>query len=637
MFSKAIHSFKSNLVFIILIDSLIIIFSFYFSILTRFELEIPSSIISLISVFNTFCLVFVKIVAFYLMSLYKGMWRYTSVWDIINIAKANLLSSTLLIILAYYATGFQNISRSLFFIDFIICYGLISVYRLGIRVFFSHLKDFIFNEKLINKKNIILLGAGDSGEVILKEMQRSNSKFRVVAFLDDDKKKIGRRIHGVSIIGSFNHIPYLNVDYDELYICIPSANRKQMQRIIQECKKSKKPFKTLPSMKEIMEGKVSLSQFREVSLTDLIGREEVVLDEKSIKRFIRGKRILITGSGGSIGSELVRQCSKFSPSIILMLDISEYNLFEINLETQNSNPEILFKPILADIKEYNVIHDIFEQYKPQVVFHAAAYKHVPLQEYFPQEAVKTNIYGTVNLADISIKHNVEKFVLVSTDKAVRPTNVMGATKRLAEIYLQKFNLDNNSTSFIAVRFGNVLGSSGSVIPIFQKQIKLGGPLTITDPNMERYFMSIPEASQLILQSGALGRGGEVFILDMGKPIKIIDIAEELIHLSGYVPNVDIQISVTGRRPGEKKIEELSLPTEILEETTHKKIFVLNDQDISDDEILKIINKTKNLKTKINEHQSPDQIRLILSSILPEYAPNIIAPNEKFLKEDAAKA
>ena len=337
-----------------------------------------------------------------------------------------------------------------------------------------------------------------------------------------------------------------------------------------------------------------LSQFKEVSLTDLIGRDEIILDDESIRKFIKGKRLLITGSGGSIGSELVRQCSKFSPSIILMLDISEYNLFEINLEMENSDSKILFKPILADIKEYRVIDMLFEQYKPQVVFHAAAYKHVPLQEFFPQEAVKTNIYGTTNLADISIKHNVEKFVLVSTDKAVRPTNVMGATKRLAEIYLQKFNLDNNSTSFVAVRFGNVLGSSGSVIPIFQKQIKSGGPLTITDPNMERYFMSIPEASQLILQSGAIGNGGEVFILDMGKPIKIIDIAEELIHLSGYVPNVDIQISVTGKDL-EKKIEELSLPTEILEKTSHTKIFVLNEQDISNDEILKIINKTKKFK------------------------------------------
>ena len=337
------------------------------------------------------------------------------------------------------------------------------------------------------------------------------------------------------------------------------------------------------------------------------------------KQQVKGKRVLITGSGGSIGSELVRQCIKYKPSVLMMIEISELNLFQIDREINDSS-DILIKPILSDIRDKNSLNSIFEDFKPQVVFHAAAYKHVPIQESFPWEAIKTNVFGTLNLSELSVSHNVEKFVLVSTDKAVKPTNVMGASKRLAEIVIKNYNLLSNDTEFMAVRFGNVLGSSGSVIPIFQEQIKNGGPITITDPDMERYFMSIPEASQLILQAGSLGIGSEVFILDMGSPIKILDIANELIRLSGYEPELDIPIVITGKRPGEKKIEELALPSENLDKTKHDKIFVLNDNKLTESYIFDLIKNIKELESNLT-NRNPDQLKSRLSDILPEYEPS----------------
>ena len=381
----------------------------------------------------------------------------------------------------------------------------------------------------------------------------------------------------------------------------------------------KKPFKTLPSLSELIEGKVSISQFRDVSILDLLGRDEVTLDKSSIKSLMEGKRVLITGAGGSIGSELVRQCLNFNPSVLVMLEISELNLFEIEREAKKLNSKTLIKPILCDIRDSLNIEEIFEEYKPQIVFHAAAYKHVPIQEVFPWEAVKTNVYGTLNLSKLSIMNDVEKFVLVSTDKAVNPVNVMGATKRIAELIIQDSNKVSAKTSFLAVRFGNVLGSSGSVIPIFKEQIRAGGPVTVTDPDMERYFMSIPEASQLILQTCSLGLGGEIFILDMGDPIKIIDLAADLIRLSGFDAD-DIPIKIIGSRPGEKKTEELSNQLENLDKTKHDKIFVLNNFEELGGRSLEVISKLEKLELQLNERNA-SKIKSVLSSVLEEYKPD----------------
>ena len=624
-----------NLILMIIGDAIMIISSFYLSILFRFDFHIPLYLNNLLNFENLSSILFVKIFWFRLFSLYRGMWRYTSVWDMFNIIKANLLATICLIVLTQYFIGFENISRSLFVIDLIFTTGIICVARLGIRMFFSHIKSFVVSKSSKSiKKKILLIGAGDTGQTILRQtLQKYTGPIEVVGFLDDNPKKIGRELHGVPVIGSINSISNIIVSYDEIYICAPSASRDELRMIVEECKKTNKPFKTLPSISELIEGKVSLSQFRKVSLVDLLGRKEITLDKSSINKFIKGKRVLVTGAGGSIGSELVRQCIKFDPSVLVMMDISELNLFDIDREIMSDDSTILFKPVLSDIRDYSVVDQVFNEFKPQVVFHAAAYKHVPMQEYFPWEAVKTNVYGTSNVSDLSIKYDVDKFVLVSTDKAVRPVNVMGATKRLAEIIIQNYNNLNNHTDFMAVRFGNVLGSSGSVIPIFQEQIKKGGPITITDPEMERYFMSIPEASQLILQAGSLGLGGEVFILDMGAPIKIIDIANELIRLSGYEPELDIPIQFTGTRPGEKKIEELSLPNENLDKTKHDKIFVLNNIDINEKEVSEVILGIEKLKSGLSG-KTANQVRLMLSSILPEYKPDSSPKEPVYLKSKA---
>ena len=603
-------------------DIFIIVFSLYVSFIFRFDFIIPNQVLQYFDITYTFLLVIIKIFFFRIFSLYRGMWRYASVWDMFNIIKATSLSSFSLILIIMLTKGFDITSRSVFFIDYIICTGLVCISRLGIRLFFSHFITALKTKNIpINKKRILILGAGDSAHNIIRQtLQKFSNNISVVGLLDDDKNKIGKKIHGIPVLGKISNLNDLNGSYDEIYICIPSANREQMISIIDECKKTKKVFKTLPSLSELIEGKISISQFREVSIVDLLGREEIELNKKSINKFIQGKRVLVSGAGGSIGSELVRQCIKFQPSLIIMIDISEYNLFQIDRETKSISSKTVFKPILADIRELGSVDKVFNKFEPHVVIHATAYKHVPIQEDFPEEAIKTNIYGTSNIAQISIKYNVKKFVLVSTDKAVKPTNVMGASKRLAEVIIQNFNKKNYKTEFMAVRFGNVLGSSGSVIPIFQEQIKNGGPITITNPNMERYFMSIPEASQLILQAGALGTSGEVFILDMGEPIKIIDIANELIRLSGYEPNRDILIEITGARPGEKKIEELALPTESFDNTKHDKIFVLKDSKLTNEMISKIMIGIKHLNKKMIG-KSTEDVKHLISEILPEYEPN----------------
>ncbi len=627
----------SNKSFLLLLSSdfLIIVLSFYFSLLLRFDFTISNEIWMLLVPPNIIILLFVKIYCFRLFGLYRGMYRYTSLWDMFNIIKANSLASFILTLLVLLTIGFDPISRSLFFIDFFLCLGFIATSRMGIRMFFTHFIEMLRTEnKNDHKKKILLIGGGDTGQNILKQtLQNSKSILKIVGILDDDPKKVGSIMHGVPIIGKVSELENLKIAYNEIYIAIPSASRDEMRIIVEHCKKTNIPFKTLPSINELIEGKVTISQFREVSVIDLLGRKEVTLDKKSIKDFLKGKRILVTGAGGSIGSELVRQCVKFKPSVLLMLDISELNLFEIERETSSLDFNILSKPLLSDIKDATALEHIFKDFMPQIVFHAAAYKHVPMQENFPWEAVKTNIFGTINLSKLSIKYGVEKFVLVSTDKAVKPTNVMGATKRLAEIVIQDSNRKQDNTEFMAVRFGNVLGSSGSVIPIFREQIKNGGPVTVTDPNMERYFMSIPEASQLILQAGALGKGGEIFILDMGKTIKIIDLASELIRLSGFEPELDIPIKITGTRPGEKIIEELSLPTENLDKTKHQKIFVL-DSRISNDSFDKITSEIINNKDDLIS-ENLNNVKLALSKILDDYNPKISLSSEFFINEAEA--
>ena len=602
---------------LILADVIAVLLGFIFALYIRNDFLTPEILLDK-TIFHILgiCLA-VKLLSFYLFKLYKGMWRYTSVVDMLNIAKANAFGTLAIVAAIGYFRGFQDIPRAVFVIDLILTFGFTGMLRLSIRLIYSHL----MNPKPYRieiSKRALLIGAGTTGEFICKELLNDSiHRMDPVGFLDDNKLLHGRHIHGKEVLGKVNDLTEFVTGYDEALICCPNAPRKDLYRIIEICKNAGKPFRTLPSVDEVVSGKLSVNQLREVSIIDLLGRNEVHLDENLIEEYIHGKRVLITGAGGSIGSELVRQCLNYDPALLVMLDNSELNLFHIEREILGKPNNVLTKPLLSNIRDLDILGKVFNEYEPQVVFHAAAYKHVAMQEAFPWEAIKTNVHGTTNLVKLSLDHNVEKFVLVSTDKAVKPINVMGATKRLAELICQGAD-STYGTRFMAVRFGNVLGSSGSVIPIFQEQIRAGGPITITDPDMERYFMSVPEAAQLILQAGSLGKGGEIFALDMGQPIKILDIANELIRLSGYEPDIDIPISFIGARPGEKKFEELIFDTESVRKTIHEKIL----------EIRPILtpNDVKNITARIMEGElggyefDNNQLRLSLSSLVPEYEP-----------------
>ena len=572
---------KTSLVKFLSIDLLLIVLSIGTSFFLRYESNLSLiSKVFLLDVATIFLIT--KIGSFYYFGLYKGMWRYTSINDLINILKASSLGS--LLGLSFYALiyGLSDFPKSVLFIDFILCSALLCISRVSVRFYYSNYSynnkkknQFSFNSK---RKNLIMIGAGNSSEKIIREITDNPSMhYNVVGLVDDDKNKIGATIHGIPIIGSIDSVSKILIAFDEIIICIPTANNEQMRRIVAICKSTGKPYRTVPTLTELMDGKVSMSTIREVSMVDLLGRQEIQLDHSSISQYIYGKRVLVTGAGGSIGSELVRNCMSFDPDLLILFDQSEHNLFNIEKECELSDHPIAFQSILGDIRDKALLHRLFSSFKPDVVFHAAAYKHVPMQEKHPWEAVLTNIQGTLNLIDAAEGYSVDRFVLVSTDKAVNPSNIMGATKYIAEKLVHTKSVESN-VNYMAVRFGNVIGSSGSVIPTFQSQIKNGGPVTITDPNMERYFMSISEAAQLILQAGALGRGGEIYVLDMGEPVNIKEIAYELIRLSGLEPEKDISIEYIGSRPGEKIHEELKSKTESMLETIHDKILMLKNEE-----------------------------------------------------------
>jgi len=424
----------------------------------------------------------------------------------------------------------------------------------------------------------LIIGAGDCGEKIFREI-RDNARlqYNVVGFLDDNPVKVGMKIHGIPVLSDIRAIETAGqkVNAEEALIAIPSANSKEIRRIVEICDESGLKFKTIPGMGELINGKVSVNAIREVAYRDLLGREIINLEEEKIGALLKDQNILVTGAGGSIGSELCRQICRFEPEKIILFERAESPLHAIELELKHNFKNVKVGSVLADIQDVNQIEKAFESNRPHIVFHAAAYKHVPMLELLPWKAIDNNVFGTKNLIEVSVKSNVERFVFVSTDKAVRPANVMGASKRLSEMLVQGQNgCGQSDTKFMIVRFGNVVGSVGSVVPLFKKQIQKGGPVTVTHPEVTRFFMTIPEACQLILQAGAMGNGGEIFILDMGTPIKISDMARDLIRLSGFEPDVDIKIEYIGLRPGEKLYEELITEGENIVPTRHKKIMVL---------------------------------------------------------------
>jgi len=518
-----------------------------------------------------------KLATFYGFGLYRGMWRYTSLRDLRHLAQASLLSMLIAMAVILYLYRFHGFSRAVFVMDGVLTFLFVG----GLRVFIRSLYSGFQGKKPMpagiprSRKTILIIGAGAAGEKILREIFENNQlHYEVVGFIDDDPQKQGRSIHGIPVLGKVDEIPRIIArrDVKQVLIAIPSAKGDQMRRIIDICKGCDVSYKTLPGIGEIIDGRVSMKVLRDVSYEDLLGRPPVELDIVKIRNYLDGQTVLITGCGGSIGSELCRQVIRFQPRSIVLLDASEANLFSIQMELQN---ELYFRkchPILGHVQDIALMDRVFQKYLPRVVFHAAAYKHVPMLEKNPWEAVTNNILGSRVAMEVSIKYGAERFVLVSTDKAVRPANVMGSSKRVAEFLLQSFQ--GNETRFMAVRFGNVVGSSGSVIPLFRRQIEHGGPVTVTHPDVNRYFMTIPEASQMIIQAGAMGEGGEIFILKMGTPVRIADMARDLIRLSGKEPDVDIKIVYSGLRDGEKLYEELITEGEDIVPTRHDKVMVL---------------------------------------------------------------
>ena len=623
--------FYKNFLIVFFADVLLLAAAFIGSHLIRFEFDIPIYFLALFKRMLPWVLL-TKLSCFYYFGLYRGMWRYTSISDLLKIIKASTIATVVIVSFILFKSRFIGYSRSIFLLDWCLTILLICGFRLGVRLFFEHFSkeeptptNFLSAFKFFAKskkenKNLIIIGAGDCGEKIYREIHDNASlRYNVVGFLDDNQKKTGRTIHGIPILGRIDEIEAVikKVDADVGLIAIPSAKGEQMRRIVELCNSSGIPFKTIPSYGELIDGRVSVKAIRDVAYRDLLGREVIQLDEEQIGSYLKGQPVMVTGAGGSIGSELCRQICRFRPKSIILYERAESPLYEIELELKQNFDNVNVVTLLADVQDKKQLEKAFETYMPQTVFHAAAYKHVPMLELQPWKAIKNNILGTANLVEISNKFNVDRFVFVSTDKAVRPANIMGTSKRIAEMLVQSQNGRKlSNTRFMIVRFGNVVGSVGSVVPLFKKQIETGGPVTVTHPDVTRFFMTIPEACQLILQAGSMGSGGEIFLLDMGTSIKIDDMARDLIRLSGFEPGVDIKLEYIGLRPGEKLYEELIIEGEGIVPTSHEKIMVL--KGIESD--LQLLDGKINELAIMADDQEVDKIKAKFKEIVPEYGP-----------------
>ncbi len=625
-------SVYKNLFIVIIADVVLICVGIVGAYLIRFEFNFSEPYLTTLYHFLPWVVV-VKLLCFNIFSLYRGMWRYTSIADMLNIIKAASVASLVLITIVLFKNRFIGYSRSVFIIDWFLTILLISGFRIGVRLFFENitteeLSPTVFltmirslSKKNKGKKNLIIIGAGYLGEKMFREIYANpDLKYRIAGFIDDDIKKVGRTIHGKKVLGRVDDLMAVanRTRADEILIAITSADGDQMRRIINACKDVDIPFKTVPAYSELINGKVSVNTIREVAYRDLLGREIVKLDIDGIKSYLKNRTILVTGAGGSIGSELCRQVCKMGPKRMVLFERAESPLYDIELELKDRFNNIEIIPVLGDILNSKLLDQSFDCHKPDAIFHAAAYKHVPMLEIQPWKAIENNIQGTFKLMNTAVNHSVDRFVFVSTDKAVRPSNIMGASKRIAEMLIQcQPQKENLKTKFSIVRFGNVLGSVGSVVPMFKRQIRQGGPVTITHPEVTRYFMTIPEACQLILQAAALGKDQvNIYILDMGSPVKIVDMAKDLIRLSGYEPDKDIKIKYIGLRPGEKLYEELITEGEGIVPTGHEKIMALQGETCSLDQLNGKVDKLIELAGT----QDHDQIKTLLQMIVTDYQP-----------------
>lgn len=619
---------RRNFYIMLAMDCLLSCAAFFLAFFFRFEFSVPDPQWRLFT--QTLpVLIPIKIVCFLACGMYRGMWRYTSLRDLYHVLNGVVVSSLLLTAWVAFSYQLGGYARSIFIIDGLLSLIFLGGIRLLVRVyfvkrgsigarFFDH-----FPAGALGKKRLIIAGAGNFGEKVLREIRENPRMFyQVVGFVDDDPCKRGLTIHGVPVLGPISDLGNLlaGKNIEELLIAMSSVKGEVVRRIVEFCKDSGVSYKTLPSIGELIDGRVSIKTLRDVRYEDLLGREPVDLDLGAIMNYLKDQTIVISGAGGSIGSEICRQLIRFNPGRLVLVDAAESNLYNIQMELKHQVGYLDYAAILGNVQDRLLIDRVFERYRPDVVIHAAAYKHVPMLERNPWEAVSNNIVGSKTLMDAAVAARVKKFIMISTDKAVRPTNVMGASKRVCEMMLHLYR--GSPTRFMAVRFGNVVGSSGSVVPLFREQIARGGPVTVTHPEVTRFFMTIPEACQLVLQAGALGNGGEIFLLDMGVPLRILDIARDLIRLSGKEPEKDIRISFIGLRQGEKLYEELITQGEGIVKTTHDKIMVLySDYSARFDETFDFAGYMRmQIENLVRAAEAKDgrAIRTQLKECVPEY-------------------
>lgn len=550
----------------------------------------------------------------YAFEMYKGIWKYASITELWNIIFSSI-TSTLAIIIISYVTG-NTLPATCYLMTLVILVAGLCASRYSYRLIRMFRREYLHKEDP-KMDRVLIYGAGSAGEKILREISLSAGLHKeVVCFIDDDDNKWTRKIHNVRIKGGRDVLKSVCQEekIDEIIVAMPSADRKQLAEVLNICKETKCKLKRVPGYYQILNGEVHLSDLKDVEVQDLLGRDQIEVNLSEIMGYVKDKVVMVTGGGGSIGSELCRQIAASNPKQLIIVDIYENNAYDIQLELKDKYPHLNLETLIASVRNTDKINHLFEQYHPDIVYHAAAHKHVPLMEDSPCEAVKNNVFGTLNVVRAANKYGTKRFILISTDKAVNPTNVMGATKRMCEMIVQSYNKKSN-TEYVAVRFGNVLGSNGSVIPLFKKQIKAGGPVTVTHPDIIRYFMTIPEAVSLVLQAGAYAKGGEIFVLDMGEPVKIDDMARNLIKLSGYEPDIDIKIEYTGLRPGEKLFEELLMKEEGMQDTPNKLIHIGKPIELDEE---KFFNQLVHLKEVA--YQDSTDIRKNIKEIVDTYQP-----------------
>ncbi|WP_416826526.1 polysaccharide biosynthesis protein [Ectobacillus polymachus] len=609
---------RNDKVKLLIIDTFIILVSVIFSFLIIFNGVVPKVYFPGI-LFVFLCLWLVHLIVFYSFKIYQRIWIYSGPSDFISIIKATLTANAaagcLLLLLSHY-----ELIATLPLSVFVMNWMCISMATVGIRFLQRFRRDLNLSLPPSHIR-VLIIGAGNTGSFVVKLIRNSpNTPMNPVAFIDDDHSKLHKKLFDLPIIGTREDIPRIvkEMNIQMIIIAMPSAPKKEISEIIKICKETKTKIKLFPHFSEILQGEISLNMIRDVKVEDLLGREPIEIDLNEVASFLSNKTILITGAGGSIGSELCRQIAKLSPEKMLLIGAGENSVFNITTELKQKYPSIQCYSLIANIQDKVRIENIFATYKPNIVFHAAAYKHVPLMESNPVEAVKNNVFGTRNVAESAHRHQVERFVLISTDKAVNPSSIMGTTKKMAEILIQQMN-EISETKFTAVRFGNVLGSRGSVIPLFKKQIAEGGPVTVTHPEMIRYFMTIPEAVQLVIQGAAMSSGGEIYVLNMGKPVNITKLANDLIRLSGFEPGKDIKIIYTGTRPGEKLREELFTSEESRSTTKHNLIYIAKQVSYPSEKFFSMLSQIQQLILNESITESPKELKSLLAEIVSFYS------------------